>query len=151
MNYTISLSWTNQQPSFNYENYDRNHILSFPGGQNLANSSAKEFVGDEKKSNPEELLAGALGSCHMLTFLALCSKKKMHVLSYTDSVTAFLTKNNEGKMSIDKIEINPKVVFDGLKPSEEELFVLHQKAHANCFIANSIKSHVYYNGKDLHG
>jgi len=87
----------------------------------------------------------------MLTFLALCSKKKMHVLSYTDSVTAFLTKNNDGKMSIEKIEIHPKVIFEGLNPSEEELFVLHQKAHANCFIANSIKSHVYYNGKDLHG
>ncbi|MFZ4713350.1 MAG: OsmC family protein [Bacteriovoracaceae bacterium] len=150
MNYTIKLNWANKEGTFEYDHFSRNHTVTFSGGQSLTNSSAKEFVGDERQSNPEELMAGALSSCHMLTFLALCAKKKMHVLSYQDTAIATLGKNPEGKMWVEKIEINPQVTFKDLNPSPEELTVLHQRAHNNCFIANSIKSPVFMNGKDLH-
>ncbi len=149
MQYKVNVTWTNDKANFDYDTYNRNHLLAFNGGQVVGNSSAKEFVGDETKSNPEELLAGALSTCHMLTFLAVCSKKKMHILSYQDEAIAYLEKNAEGKMSVAKIDLHPKVIFQGAAPSEAELLSLHEKAHANCFIANSIKCHIYYNGQNL--
>src|SRR5664279_3340644 len=58
--------------------------------QVLPSSSAPEFGGDTTKSNPENLMAAALSSCHMLWFLALAKKEGFKVAAYEDSAEATL-------------------------------------------------------------
>lgn len=134
------VSWKKNTPDFTYEGYDRTHTVSFPGGSLLSASSAPEFLGKKELANPEELLAAALASCHMLTFLAVAAKSRLVVEAYEDHPVATLDKNATGKMSVTKIQLSPKVKFSGEKPTPEKYKELHEKAHRNCFIAGSLNS-----------
>jgi peroxiredoxin-like protein len=135
--FKINVKWQN---AFSRESYVRDHTIKFSGDQILNNSAAKDYSGNENMANPEELLASALASCHMLTFLAICSKSGFIVESYQDEAVAILDKNAEGKIAVTKITLHPVIKFSGDKiPDNEKLKSLHDKAHHNCFIANSIK------------
>jgi organic hydroperoxide reductase OsmC/OhrA len=136
--YRANLKWKNQGSDFNYDTFDRTHHISFPGGIELKATSAPEYLGKKEFANPEEMLAATLASCHMLTFLAVCAKSRLHVESYEDEPVATLDKNAEGKLAVTTIRLNPKVTFKGETPSPEKLQELHSKAHRNCFIANSL-------------
>lgn len=138
--FKIAVKWKN---TFTSDSYVRDHKVYFSGNQELHNSAAKDYSGNENMANPEELLASALASCHMLTFLAICSKSKIFVDSYEDEAVAVLEKNEEGKVAITKISLHPKISFKGdVIPDAEKIKSLHNKAHTNCFVANSIKCHV---------
>lgn len=141
--FTIHISWRKGPEEFTYETYDRTHAIQFHGGQSVLASAAKETFGKEEHTNPEELLAAALASCHMLTFLAIAAKKKKVVVDYTDDPVAILEKGESGKPQVTQIHLHPRVRFeDGVEVTQEELEKIHEAAHRNCFIANSIKSKV---------
>ena len=54
-----------------------------------------------------------------------------------------LAKNAAGKMAITKVELHPKIVFSGTKlPAQPDLDWLHDKAHRECFIANSVTTEI---------
>jgi organic hydroperoxide reductase OsmC/OhrA len=136
--YKAHLHWKNTGNDFVYETFDRTHQIKFPGGLELKGSSAPEYAGKKELANPEELLAATLASCHMLTFLAVSAKSRLHVESYEDEPVATLDKNAEGKLAVTHIRLNPRAKFKGETPSAEKLQELHNKAHRNCFIANSL-------------
>ena len=141
--HAASLHWSRQGRDFTYETYSRDHQLTFENGQSALASSAPGFVGNPEALNPETLLVGALSSCHMLTFLAVCAKRGIIVERYDDEASGLLAKNGEGKMAITRITLRPKAVFSGDKqPNAEELAKLHERAHANCFIGSSIRAEV---------
>jgi organic hydroperoxide reductase OsmC/OhrA len=136
-----SLHWKRSTPDFVYDTYDRGHTIAFEGGQSLEASSAPDFLGQAAKANPEEMLAAALSSCHMLTFLAVAAKSRLTVESYDDEAIAYLEKNASGKMAVTRVILRPRVKFSS--PVEEAKFnSLHDKAHHNCFIANSVSCEV---------
>jgi organic hydroperoxide reductase OsmC/OhrA len=141
--FKINISWKKGPEEFTYETYDRTHAIQFNGGQSIFSSSTKETFGKDEHANPEEMLAAALSSCHMLTFLAVASKKKKIVTDYTDETVAILEKGDSGKLQVTKIYLNPRVRFsDETVVTHEELNQLHEAASRNCFIGLSIKSEV---------
>jgi len=49
----------------------------------------------------------------------------------------------EGKLAITGVELRPQIRWsEDRVPSAEELGKMHHAAHENCFIANSVKTHV---------
>jgi organic hydroperoxide reductase OsmC/OhrA len=141
--HTASLAWARGDVAFTYDTYPRDHRLVFENGLDTLASSAPGYVGNPEALNPETLLVGALASCHMLTFLAVCAKRGYVVDRYEDRASGRLDKNAEGKMAITHVVLRPRAVFSGDKrPSDEELAKLHGRAHANCFIANSVRAEV---------
>lgn len=141
--FQIELNWKRTTSDFTYETFNRNHMLKFGGEQLLRNSAAVDYFGDSEAANPEELLASSLSSCHMMTFLAVASKMGYVVDSYADSAEARLAKNENGRIAVTEINLKPVIVFSGNKiPDADQLRSLHEKAHRNCFIANSIKTKV---------
>ncbi|TGK27915.1 OsmC family peroxiredoxin [Leptospira gomenensis] len=139
----VGLSWKKGPEEFKYESYDRTHTVRYAGGQTLSGSSTLETYGKAEFANPEEMLAAAVCSCHFLTFLAVAAKSRYVVSSYEDNAIAILEKNQDGKMVVTKVDLYPVVRFEGEKiPDHETLEGLHEKAHRNCFISNSIRSEV---------
>lgn len=140
----IDLLWENKDPArLDYETYSRDHVLYFGGKQTLVNSASIEFKGTPDAANPEELLAAALASCHMLTFLAIASKTGYLIKKYSCQAEALLNKNENGKMAVTEINLRPVIEFNGEKiPNKEQLAKMHDKAHHNCFIAQSIQAKV---------
>ncbi|MBI1862199.1 MAG: OsmC family protein [Deltaproteobacteria bacterium] len=138
-----TVTWKRTTPDFVYETYDRTHEVRYEGGIQHKASAAKEFAGKPEFANPEELFAGALASCHMLTFLAVAAKSRLTVDSYTDTPVAHLDKNATGKLAVTKTVLRPRVTFSKETPvTREKLVELHDKAHRNCFIANSVACEV---------
>jgi organic hydroperoxide reductase OsmC/OhrA len=137
----VRIEWNRRTADFEYTTYDRTHKVTFEGGTSIESSAAPEYQGKKELSNPEEMLAAALASCHMLTFLAVASRSHFIVDAYSDDAVATLGKNSEGKLTVTEIKLSPRVKFS--VPLDPERFKrFHEKAHSNCFIAQALSCRV---------
>jgi organic hydroperoxide reductase OsmC/OhrA len=136
--------WLAQPHATQPDTFSRDHKVMLENGHSLLNSSAPDYAGNAEASNPETLLLAALASCHMLTFLAVAAKRGLVVESYTDRVEGHLGKNKDGRMAVVSCTLNPVVRFAaGHSVDAEALAKLHDSAHRNCFIANTLNAEVH--------
>jgi len=78
------IRWKRATSDFDLKTYNREHSWTFPkGGLVVAASAAPEYRGKPEGVDPEEALVASLSSCHMLTFLALASRRNIVVDSMT--------------------------------------------------------------------
>ena len=137
-----TIRWSRAGKDFNYKTYSRDHIW-VANGNEIPASATPAYLGNPNRVDPEAALVAALSSCHMLTFLALAANKGFVLESYEDSAVGHLEKNAAGKMAITRVELHPKIAFGGAKqPTPADLEWLHDKAHKECFIANSVTTDV---------
>lgn len=135
----VRLNWDKGDMPFTYSDYPRNHTLSFKNGQEtLTASAAPAYKGDAGKPDPEDLLVASLSSCHMLSFLAIATKKRVTVTAYEDDAVGFL-EGDKGTLWITRVILRPKVTCDA---DAQTLAEIHHLAHQACFIANSVKTDV---------
>tara|TARA_Y100001970_G_scaffold177506_1_gene216305 strand:+ start:19332 stop:19781 length:450 start_codon:yes stop_codon:yes gene_type:complete len=139
---SISLEWVLQENDLKPDVFSKNHKIKI--NNNFFNAgSAPEYGGKENELNPEQSLAAAISSCHMMTFLSLAAKMRWPIKSYKDKAYAFLGKNLKGKMCVNKIELNPLIEFDNdFSVSKEEMDKMQDRSHRYCFIANSLSEEV---------
>lgn len=138
-----AVAWKRSTPDFAYDTYGRDHVVTYGGGARIEASAAPDYKGDGAKPNPEEQLVGALSSCHMLTFLAVCARKKLVVDAYDDQAEGVLEKNAEGRLAVTRVTLKPRVTFaEGTNVDDATLESLHAAAHRGCFIASSVKTEV---------
>ena len=135
-----SISWQNTADTMSYDDYSRDHTWSVKGGRlGIPVSAAPAYKGSEAALDPEEALVGALSSCHMLTFLAIASRRRLVVAQYEDDAVGMLAPNEAGRLAVTQVTLRPRVQFaPGAEVSAEEFARLHARAHEQCFIANSV-------------
>jgi organic hydroperoxide reductase OsmC/OhrA len=137
-----SIKWSRGGKDFTYKTYSRDHVWSL-NGNDVPASATPAYLGNPNRVDPEAALVAALSSCHMLTFLALAANKGFVVDSYEDAAVGHLEKNAQGKFAVTRVELHPKIAFGGTKqPVAADLEWLHDKAHKECFIANSVTTDV---------
>lgn len=116
--------------------YSKTHQIKIEGKPTLDVSAAKAFKGDPSLYNPEDLLLSSLVSCHMMSYLYVCSQNGIEVLEYSDNAEAILEVSPDGSGRFVEVKLFPKVKISN--PDKVELALeLHQKANQLCFIANS--------------
>ncbi len=145
--YVAKIVWTRGDQEFAGNKYSRAHEWEFDGGLKVPASSAPSVVpvpmSVEENVDPEEAFVASLSSCHMLWFLAVAGKKRFIVDSYIDNARGYLEKFEGSKMWMSKVELRPEITFSGDKqPNAEELEKLHEMAHENCYIANSVATEI---------
>jgi organic hydroperoxide reductase OsmC/OhrA len=134
-----TVRWKRTSEDFHHERFNRDHEWDFGAGLTLPASSAPDYLGTADRVDPEQAFVAAVSSCHMLTFLALASKRRFIVDSYEVEAVGTLGKTADGRMAMTRVELRPRVQFaDGAEPDEATLAQLHEKAHKYCFIANSV-------------
>jgi organic hydroperoxide reductase OsmC/OhrA len=139
----VTVEWKRETPDFSYQNYTRDHNWAFDAGITVRASAAPAYLGNAACVDPEEAFVASLSSCHMLTFLAIASRKRFVLDGYRDDAVGILGKDTAGRLAITKVTLRPKVQFSGDKaPSPEEVNQMHEQAHDACFIANSVKTEV---------
>jgi len=138
------IRWSRTSADFAYDTYNRAHEISFKNGDIvLPASSAPDFKGNAERVDPEEAFVASLSSCHMLTFLAICARKKLVVDGYDDDAVGTLEKNENRKLWMSRVVLRPRVRFaPGTSVDAATLAHLHHDAHENCFIALSVKTDV---------
>ncbi len=139
---SISLEWNLQEETLMSDNFSKSHRINI--NNNFINAgSAPEYGGSDTELNPEQSLAAAISSCHMMTFLALAAKMRWPVVSYKDNAYAYLGKNSKNKMCVNKIELNPIIKFDNdFSVSKDEMEKMQDRSHRYCFVANSLSDEV---------
>ena len=93
--------------------------------------------------DPEEAFVASLSSCHMLFCLSIGARRGFTVDHYVDDASGTLEKNADGQLAITKVILRPNASYSGEKvPTRAQLEKIHHRAHAMCFIANSVRSEV---------
>jgi organic hydroperoxide reductase OsmC/OhrA len=143
---SIQLHWQRAERELATGKYSNAHTVQFNDRYDLPVDSAPDWGGDPSNTNPEQALAAALSSCHMMTFLALAAKAGWPVASYADHAVAQLGKNPRGQMSVTRIDLHPVVRFDtGFTVEDAKLAEMQDRAHRYCFIANTLADSVEVN------
>ncbi|TAN09685.1 MAG: OsmC family peroxiredoxin [Burkholderiaceae bacterium] len=137
--YSVSMTWTGNRGAGTetYRAYARDHVIHVAGKPDVPGSSDPAFFGDAARYNPEELFVAALSACHMLWYLHLCANAGISVLAYADDPEGVMAVAANGSGRFERVVLKPRVRIRagddaGLARS------LHEKAHAMCFIANSV-------------
>lgn len=136
--FKAELNWTSERSTKQSDAkfYSKSHKIVLEGKPVLDISAAKAFKGDPKLYNPEDLLLSSFVSCHMMSYLYVCSQNAIEVLEYQDQAEAILEVDSNGSGRIVEVLLRPKVIIS--KPELIDLALsLHQKANQLCFIANS--------------
>ncbi len=137
--YVAQLSWSLGEGELEYGKYSTNHRMTFAGGLSATMTSAPDYGGDARYVNPEEALAAALSSCHMMTFLALAAKARWKVKRYRDRAVAALGKTEDGRIRVSEIVLHPVTEFEpGHEIAPDNISEMHERAHRYCFVANAI-------------
>ena len=143
---SIELHWQRAVPVLQTGKYSNAHTVLYNDGCDVQVDAAPDWGGDPGNTNPEQALASALSSCHMMTFLALCAKAGWPVASYHDHAVAHLGKTPKGQMAVTRIDLHPVVRFDtGFDVDTVALNKMQERAHRYCFIANSLADSVEIN------
>lgn len=140
--YHARIDWSRGDDAFAGQKYSRGHRWHFDEGLSVPASAGPHSVKGPwfvaAAVDPEEAVVAAVASCHMLFFLAYCSKAGYIVESYADAPEGEMTKNAMGKEHLSRYTLRPVVTYRGNAPSAEEFDALHHKAHEDCYIANSV-------------
>jgi organic hydroperoxide reductase OsmC/OhrA len=123
--------------------YSKTHQIKIEGKPVLDISAAKAFKGDPSLYNPEDLLLSSLVSCHMMSYLYVCSQNGIEVLEYSDNAEATLEVSPDGSGRITVVRLNPKVKISN-QDKIDLAIELHTKANQLCFIANSCNFPVFH-------
>jgi organic hydroperoxide reductase OsmC/OhrA len=145
--HTATVRWQNTGPDFLKRRYSREHTIHFDGGAIVPGSPSPHIVPAPWSSaaavDPEEAFIASLASCHMLWFLHVAINSGFEAASYEDEAVGEMTENGQGKLWISRVTLHPLIAWRGERhPTVGEVKNLHQQAHAECFIANSIKTDV---------
>ena len=124
--------------------YSKSHQIIIEEKPILNVSAAKAFKGDPELYNPEDLLLSSLVSCHMMSYLYVCSQNGIEVQEYSDNAEAILEVAADGSGRFTEVRLYPKVTIANADKIEEAL-ELHTKANQLCFIANSCNFTVLHN------
>jgi organic hydroperoxide reductase OsmC/OhrA len=135
--YACSLSWRGSTAD-GYEAYSRQHsVVVAPSEIELRLSADPVFRGDAAELNPEQLLLVAASSCQLLEFLALAARSRVAVISYEDRASASMDERARPP-KVTEIRLSPSITV-ARETDATRVERLVEKAHAGCYIANSLK------------
>lgn len=143
--YRATIDWSLQDgEDFLNGRYGRGHTVAFAEHQMPATASSQVVGKWAQKGavDPEEMLVASLSSCHMLTFLHIARLAGFAITRYRDVAEGVMTKTEAGVVWVSKVTLRPEITYAGQRPTEAEAARLHHRAHAECFVANSVKTEV---------
>jgi organic hydroperoxide reductase OsmC/OhrA len=126
--------------------YSRGHSVVFGSGFEAPGTASPHVVGNKWSVagavDPEEMLVGAITTCHMLSFLHVAREAGFLVTRYRDEAEGVMTKRDDGEMWVSRVVLRPRITYQGRQPTPAERDHLHHAAHQVCFIANSVKTEI---------
>jgi organic hydroperoxide reductase OsmC/OhrA len=143
----VKIDWRLSGDAFLRGRYSREHTWTFDGGVSVLASPSPAVVpspwSNPAHVDPEEAFVASIASCHMLTFLHLAAKAGIEITGYADAAVGRMSPGPNGVPWINRVELRPRISFGaGGDPAPGQLTALHERAHAGCFIANSVRTEI---------
>ena len=136
--YALELRWTGagDAGTRDYQGYRREYEVAIAGKPPFRGSADPAFLGDAALPNPEDWLLAALSACHMLSYLALCARRRVQVMEYRDQASGTMALQPDGGGEFTEVLLRPRVTIAADADLDAAL-ALHARAHGLCFIARS--------------
>ncbi|HMJ12093.1 MAG TPA: OsmC family protein [Polyangiaceae bacterium] len=138
------IRWELSGTDFCKGQYSREHVWAFDGGFEVPASPSPAVVrapySNAAHVDPEEAFVASIASCHMLTFLHLASKEAIEVTAYEDEAVGVMTKNERRVPWVSAVTLRPRIRYGARTPDPAQESRLHELAHEQCFISNSVKT-----------
>lgn len=138
--YAVTINWTGNtgEGTASYTAYQRDFTVQSPGKAPVLGSADPAFRGNAERWNPEDMLLASISACHKLWYLHLCAVNQVSVLDYVDHPVGRMVEcDGQRKGHFKDVELRPQVVIS--RESDIDLALrLHDDAHHECFIANSV-------------
>ena len=146
-----TIDWTRGKWSHVKGKYAREHTWHLAGGTKIKASDTDamlpEGYRDKNKLNPENLFVATVASAHMLSWLHVAFQMGIEVESYRDPASGVLTEISEGVYWVSEVILKPTITFAASQEVMPNAITrIHELAHEECFIANSIKTKVTVRG-----
>ena len=143
--YRATADWSLRDgEDFGAGRYSRGHSVVFGSGYEAPGTASPHVVGNKWSVpgavDPEEMLVGAINTCHMLSFLHVAREAGFTVARYRDEAVGVMEKNAAGELWVSQVTLHPEIVYLGAQPTADQRDHMHHKAHEICFIANSVKT-----------
>ena len=100
-----------------------------------------EFGGTDKVWSPEQLLASAVATCYMTTFLHFAEMLKIKISAFDVDVKMEIEKKDKSGFKATKYLVRPKISFD-IHQSEDAIQNLLSKAKRYCIVSNSVNGDI---------
>ena len=100
-----------------------------------------EFGGTDKVWSPEQLLASAVASCYMTTFLHFAELLKIKISAFDVEVKMEIEKKDKSGFRATKYLILPKISFE-MHQDDEVIQSLLSKAKRYCIVSNSVNGEI---------
>jgi peroxiredoxin-like protein len=133
MTFKTSTTWTG----------GRSGTLCSEGKPPMQISTPVEFKGENGHWTPEDMFVAAVEVCHMATFMAYASNKKLPILSYRSHANGVL-EYVDGEYRFTRIVIFPTITIAN-STVESDVHAILKEAQKHCLVANSIASIVEVN------
>ena len=145
--YRATADWSLEEGGdFAKGRYSRGHSVVFDSGAQVQGTASPHVVGNrwavEGAVDPEQMLVGAINTCHMLSFLHIAREAGFLITRYRDEAVGEMTRREDGEMWVSKVTLHPEITWVGRQPTPAERDEMHHKAHHICFIANSVKTEI---------
>lgn len=142
-----TIRWRHTSGDFRKGTYSREHTWTFDGGVSVPASPSPHVVRPPYSNpacvDPEEAFVASISSCHMLTFVYLAQQRGFEVVSYEDEAVGLMTKNERGVPWVNVVDLHPRIVWTGERqPTAAEIAALHEAAHEECYISQSVKTEI---------
>ena len=146
MQISAQILWQRNDDSFLDNQYSRSHQWKFNGGAICSASASPQIVrpplSDETFVDQEEAFVASIASCHMFWFLSIAAKNNCIIERYDDKAIGVMARNDAGKLMVANVTLSPKITWKET-PSTEQVQQMHDDAHEECFIANSVKTKIF--------
>ncbi|WP_234050922.1 MULTISPECIES: OsmC family protein [unclassified Xanthobacter] len=144
--FRATIRWSREAEVFTDGLYSRAHLWVFDGLEvpgSSAPSSVRLPYSRADAVDPEEALVAATSSCHMLFALDFARRAGFRVDSYEDAAQGVMSPNDAGKFYLSRITLSPMMVFSGdRRPTDADVAAIHHQAHAECYVANSLRAEI---------
>ncbi len=101
--------------------YSRGHSLKFGSGLEVPGTASPHVVGNRWSVpgavDPEQMLVGAINTCHMLSFLHVAREAGFVVTHYRDEAVGVMETNPSGELWVSKVTLHPQISYAGARPS----------------------------------
>src|ERR1700740_2048173 len=97
--------------------YSRGHTVVFGSGFEAPGTASPHVVGNRWSVagavDPEEMLVGAITTCHMLSFIHVAPEAGFLVPRYRDEAEGAMTKRDDGEMWVSRVVLRPQITYQG--------------------------------------
>lgn len=141
-----TIDWSRGKWSSIKGKYSREHTWLLDGVKLRASDAwflLPEGYRDGARLDPEKTFVATIASAHMLSWLHIAFSYGIEVESYRDTAVGVLSESSPQVYWISEVILSPRITYNERSSATAVAEAkLHELAHEQCFIANSIKTKV---------